>query len=454
MTESAARGMRAEAVHSLVAARRHLARERPDAVVVDPHASGEDGDSLALIAELSERFPAVPVVVYTSSDGLADRVEAARQGARAFIDKLHPPARAIDAVVGALERTRDEMTTIVAVDDDPAVLDAVRTILEREAVRVVALEGPDGFLEALSETAPDLVVLDVDMPDASGPDLCRVMRADRRFRHLPVVFLTARTDAGTIESVFEAGADDFVTKPIVAPELLGRIRNRLECVRLYQELAEIDALTGVANRRKFTLDAERYLALSRRHGQPLSVALIDLDHFKQINDTHGHAAGDEVLRRLGRLLTTNFRAEDTVARWGGEEFAIAMLGMTREDGVARVADALEHFRTMEVPVPGQEPVSATFSAGVAQYQEDGDDLQALYRAADAALYAAKGGGRNRVVPAGPGPDARAGGKAILVEHHEQFGASVADALRTRGHGVRWIATPRKPRRRSAATAER
>jgi len=291
-------------------------------------------------------------------------------------------------------------TRLLALDDDPLVLEALRGLLDPQGIEVTALADPAGFWTALEEEAPHVVVLDLELPGVTGIELCRALRAEERFAKLPVIFLTAHRDPDVVQRVFEAGADDYVSKPIMGPELLTRISNRLERVRLYRELADRDPLTGVLNRRSATEALGRYLRLSDRYGQPLSLAMLDVDRFKEVNDRHGHLFGDAVLRRLSELLLASFRREDVVARWGGDEFAIGMYGMARDDAVRRIADLLERFVGCEVSDGERAVAGFTFTAGVAQYGRDGDDLEPLYRSADEALLAGKAAGRRRVAAAG------------------------------------------------------
>lgn len=236
------------------------------------------------------------------------------------------------------------------------------------------------------------------MPHLSGIELCQVVRNDPHWEELPVLVLTAHTDANTVCQLFTAGADDYVSKPIVGPELINRIFNRLERSRLLHSLAETDALTGVANRRKSTQELNQYLLLAERYRQPMSVALLDIDQFKQVNNRYGHAVGDQVLSRLGELLRHTFGSNDVVARWGGEEFVIGMYGTNRENAVMRVTQLLKTLRRQVFTGSSNPtPFQMTFSVGVAQYPEDGCDLQILYQAANAALERAKAAGCNRVL---------------------------------------------------------
>jgi diguanylate cyclase (GGDEF)-like protein len=254
---------------------------------------------------------------------------------------------------------------------------------------------------------------------------------------LPVLFLTARTDPDTVREVFEAGGDDYLTKPVVGAEFLGRISNRLERVRVLRQLADTDALTGLSNRRHATEVLDRFVRTAERFGQPLCLAVLDLDRFTAVNDRYGHAVGDEVLRRLGELLSTTFRGEDVVARWGGEEFVVGMYGMSRDDGVQRIAELLERWRR-ETFASTDAPFTLSFSVGVAQYPADGGDVQALYRSADGALYRAKAAGRDRVVPAGGHYDGPAAVDVVLVEDDDVTAGLVLHSLETRGYSTAWL----------------
>ncbi|HVH13126.1 MAG TPA: diguanylate cyclase [Longimicrobium sp.] len=382
--EASGRGLRPAVAYGTGEARASLGRVRPDAALLDISVEG----GMELLRALSDRFPPVPAIVFTRSDAFTDRVEVARLGGRGFLRKPLAPARAIDAVEPLLRTQSRHASSVLAVDDDPTILDAVRFVLEPHGIRVETLAEPGRFWETLEAAAPDVVLLDVDMPQVNGLELCRVLRNDPRWKSVPVVFLTARVDPTTVQAVFAAGADDFVGKPFVGPELGARIQNRLERVRLQRSLAETDALTGVPNRRGSEEVLERFLRLAAGQGDPLAFAVVDVDTFKAINDAYGHSMGDEVLARVARLLQKRFRAEDVVARWGGEEFVVGMYGMDKADGVQRLAEALEVLREEPFTAPDGETFRVTFSAGVAEFASDGRDLQSLYRAADAAMYVA------------------------------------------------------------------
>ena len=382
VVEANVRGLRAEVVATLSAVRDTISREHPAVAVLDLSFCERAGDSLALLSELTEQAPSVPTLILTARNTFVDRVEVARRGGSGFLHKPLPSAQIIETVLQIMGRLRAAETSVMAVDDDSQVLALLQALLEPYGIRLTPLSDPGRFWDVLQETSPDLLMLDVDMPNLSGIELCRVVHHDPRWAEMPVLFLTAHSDSDTIRQVFAAGADDFVSKPIVGPELITRITNRLERTRLLRTLAETDALTGVANRRKFTQVLEHFFNLANRQGQPLCLAILDLDHFKQVNDRYGHAAGDEVLHRLGEVLRRAFRGEDGVARWGGEEFLVGMYGMNRDDGVQRIADILETWRQEEFCGPADERFNITFSAGVAGYPTDGGDLQTLLDCCD------------------------------------------------------------------------
>jgi diguanylate cyclase (GGDEF)-like protein len=397
VAEAASRNMRCDSAYSPLQARA-LCAERPPSIVLLDLTFPPDGmtDAYALLSELSAATPAIPVLVLTGTGTFTDRVQAARRGSRAFLSKALLPGEVLDATEQFLARDRLAATRVLVVDDDPAVLDAMHALLSPHQIEVSTLAEPLRFWEVLEQVTPELLILDVDMPTINGPELCRTVRNDPRWSGLAVIFVTAHTDAATIEEVFDAGADDYIPKPIVGPELVNRVANRLERVRLYRAQAETDYLTGLANRAKSDEGLAQLAALADRFSEPLSVAMLDLDGFKLVNDRHGHAVGDSVLRRLGEHLRRDFRGNDVVGRWGGEEFIVGMYGMNAENGVKRLADTLARFEEEEF-TGSQGTLRVSFSAGVAEYPLDGHDLSTVSRAADNALYRAKEAGRGRVL---------------------------------------------------------
>lgn len=394
--EAALKGLHAVHVATHDEARACVARRRPQAVILDLSYPDGKERSLELLKELEQSEPAIPTLVLTDHDVFDDRIQIARLGGEGALSKTQSLSQILEWVGILLDRLNATRARVLAVDDDPQVLSTVRALLEPHGVLLTAIENPLNFWEALEDVSPDLLMLDVQMPHISGLELCRLVRGDPRWSSTPVLFLTAQTNPETVQRIFSAGADDYVSKPIVGPELVTRITNRLERTQLYRTLAETDALTKVASRRKSIQVIRQFLKLSARHRQPFCLAIIDVDRFKQINDVHGHSLGDLVLQRFGQLLLHNFRSEDIVGRWGGDEFIVGMYGMKGEAARQRLVDLLEELKAQIFGEPGEVSFSVTFTAGIAEAPIHGRELQHLYLAADRALYAQKEAGRGRV----------------------------------------------------------
>jgi diguanylate cyclase (GGDEF)-like protein len=406
---------------------------RPAIILLDVDASTRPMDALAAV---TARWPEVPLLVMAVQDSLADRIEVARWGSQAFLQKPATPSQILEAVAHILQKVETENAKILVVDDDPLILAALDVLLPSQGFAVVTHGDPLTFWQVLEETAPDLLILDIDMPGLSGIELCHVVRNDPRWSALPILFITAHTDPRTVYKLFAVRADDYVPKPFAGPELLSRIRNRLERMRLQKGLIEIDVLTGVATRSKSEQVLMRLLKLADRHHQSISLAVLDVDKLKLINTREGHASGDSVLRTLGQILRHSFRGEDIVARWAGEEFVAVMYGMTRTDGLRRLASILATFQQKEFPSKDGGTFGATFSAGVAEYPGDGATEQELYDAADGALCRAKLAGSNRVLPAGwQGDQAPVVNQVdvVLVDEDEALTELLAHTLKVRGY---------------------
>jgi two-component system, cell cycle response regulator len=256
---------------------------------------------------------------------------------------------------------------------------------------------------------PMLVVLDWKMPGMEGPEIVRQLRLHEGGTQHYVIIITSGSSENAVARALDAGADDFIVKPFNLDELRARIAVGCRVSSLHQALADklrkleaaseeisrlarTDELTGLHNRRSFNELFALALSSARRHGQPLSLISIDLDHFKAVNDTYGHSVGDLVLKDFSALLQAMVREEDVAVRWGGEEFII-LLSHTASGAATALAERIRHS-------PGRaSSLMMTASFGVAQLQ-DGENENDLIRRADQALYDAKHGGRNRVVTAG------------------------------------------------------
>jgi diguanylate cyclase (GGDEF)-like protein len=291
---------------------------------------------------------------------------------------------------------------LLIVDDDLSTIRMLNEVVRGMGEVFFATDGPTA-LRLAREQRPDIVLLDFEMPGMDGFDVCSALKADPATADAAIFFVTAHTDVEIEMKAFALGAADFIHKPISSP--IVRARASYHLVMKAQEnelkrLATTDQLTGLSNRRAFDDILEREWRSARRTGSPLGIIMVDVDHFKDYNDSYGHPAGDECLKAVAGLLrTATSRPTDSVARYGGEEFAV-LLPETSADGACHVAERLcDALRTAEIGQPrSPSNLGVTASFGVAALVPDGvAAASTLVAAADEALYEAKDTGRNRVV---------------------------------------------------------
>ena len=309
--------------------------------------------------------------------------------------------------------SRDGNRRILVVDDVATNVRLLSGYLSREGYRVSVASDGEEALRSIEQLQPDLILLDVMMPGIDGFETCRRIRADEATRHIPVILVTALNELDHKVRGQEAGADDFIAKPFDRDELIVRVRSMLRIKalhdRLNQKIAELesakirlrrladtDALTSLYNKRYLQEGLRIEVARSLRYKNPLSMLMVDVDHFKEINDQEGHPTGDSVLQQLATTLVNGVRGIDLVARYGGEEFAV-LLPETTESGAALVAERLrntvERQRFLDDQGEPLHPIS--ISVGIASLDARLESSEALIKAADDALYEAKRLGRNR-----------------------------------------------------------
>ncbi|NER81532.1 MAG: response regulator, partial [Leptolyngbya sp. SIO1D8] len=310
--------------YSIEAAEAMIRLSLPNLVVLDIAAAAMWSPSLTFLKYLAAQTPAVPTLALTTTDSLIDRVAIAQTGIQRLLTKPVTTAQVWEVATQLHQHSRGLTAQILVVDDDPLILKALRPLLEPWGLGVTGLENPNRFWELLNATRPDLLILDVEMPGFTGIDLCQAVRTDPVWQNLPILFLTAHRDAETVQQVFRAGADDFIAKPIVGPELLTRILNRLERNRLLQTLSRQDAITGLPNytRSKQTLTQLLDAALTR--SLPLSFALVRLSDLPAVNIQHGHDAGYVTLKTWGQCFQGRLRDREAIGYWGNGEFVVGV----------------------------------------------------------------------------------------------------------------------------------
>ncbi len=294
---------------------------------------------------------------------------------------------------------------LLVVDDNPAIIQLIARLLQGVGRLSFATSGADA-LSRMRQQPPDLVLLDAEMPEMSGFDLCRLMKADPDLKEIPIIFVTGHGESDVEVRAFEAGAVDFITKPPQETVLLARVRTQLRIKRLTDELrrmATTDGLTGASNRRHFDELLQRECQRAARNGTSLSLLIVDVDHFKHYNDHYGHPGGDLCLQAVsGALASVVHRPGDQLGRIGGEEFAL-LLPETHLAGAIEVAEsALRAVRALAMPHAASPTAPhVTVSIGAAALPLASTETHAaslLMSLADKALYEAKAHGRDRCEP--------------------------------------------------------
>ncbi len=308
---------------------------------------------------------------------------------------------------------------ILIVDDQPGNLRVLSAILEGQGYGVRKAISGQAAIEAIRARMPDIVLLDVNMPDMNGFQVCAYLKNDREFRDVPVIFVSGLSDVGDKLQGFQCGAVDYVTKPYQQEEIMARLvqneeleleiaeRKRVEISlqkanHKLEALALRDGLTQIANRRCFDMVLHQEWERAKREKTTLCLLMCDIDYFKKLNDAYGHQKGDDCLIRIAQAIrSTVKRPADMTARYGGEEFAILLPGTPLEGGVQVAAEIEQNLAALMLPHPASPTGYVTLSIGVSCCAPGTDLLpEALIRSSDEALYRAKDEGRNRIFVAG------------------------------------------------------
>ncbi len=376
-------------------------REAPDAVLIDVAVPGEDTFQLARTLRELDGLERLPIGFISGTDSILSRTEAALCGASLFLPKPLEEGEFEQAVQQLLRERDQERSRVLIVDDDPLLSNAIARVLRNRGHVARTLNDPSLVLEELNRFAPHAMLLDGSMPVFSGYDVCRAVRLSARWRTLPILFVTGDSTEYARHAAFASGGDDYLQKPVHLPELCSRLEVRLDRARLLDDRTGRDALSGLLSRQGFNDRFHARLSEAARRSEQVSVCLIDLDRFKQVNDRHGHIVGDRVIAAFGLMLRRRLRPYDLRARWGGEEFLLALPGEGAEAATEIVRRTLEEFGQTTFEGQAGNTFSVTFSAGVATYPDDGTSLTQLIGSADERLYQAKSAGRRSV--RGPGP---------------------------------------------------
>ncbi|MBI2379904.1 MAG: diguanylate cyclase [Gammaproteobacteria bacterium] len=371
----------------------HLALRRPDAVIMDisfpkHHLSGPE-----VLRRLNEKLAEkLPVLFTTNGSDIATRLSAVRAGGQGYFTKPLDVNALAERLELITQREPGEPYRILIVDDQSSLAQFHAAVLRAVGMVVEIVNDPLKTLEVLVPFRPELVIVDMYMPGCSGLELAQVIRQQQAYANLPIVFLSSESDADCQLEAIQCGGDEYLIKPIAPPHLVSAVQGRAMRYRTLMSLLQRDSLTGLFNHTAVKEALSRDLSQARRLNKPLALVMLDIDHFKKVNDSHGHPVGDQVIRALARLLKQRLRVGDIVGRYGGEEFVAILPGSTTTQAERVIDELRRSFQALTIQSV-QGPLHCTFSAGIAEYPRHARSEE-LFEHADRALYAAKHAGRN------------------------------------------------------------
>lgn len=384
--------------HQIEGLEQAVREQAPLAIVMDVVFPDGDMAGIRSIAKLRAALGTLPPVIFASRrDDLEARLEAVRAGAAAYFIKPLDLPTVIETLDRLTASTDPAPYRILIVDDDAELAYHHALLLQRAGMETRVLTDLGKVLSTMSNFQPELILMDLYMPVCTGIELAAVIRQEIMYVGTPIVFLSVETDIEKHLEAMRVGGDDFLLKPIMPAHLLATVEARARRARSITSVMIRDSLTGLLNHTAIEEQLVRELSLHQRHGGVISYAMIDLDHFKQVNDRYGHAMGDRVLRSLSRLLRQRLRQTDLIGRYGGEEFVVVLPGTDAEIATKMLDSLRQAFSSLVFETAGQR-FSVTFSAGVAS-SPPFKDCATVQNQADQALYKAKAAGRNQVMVA-------------------------------------------------------
>ena len=372
-----------------------MTERHPAAIVMDVDFAGA-GVGLTLAAEaqigLEQKLPLLFFSLHEADT--PTRLAAVRAGGQGFLTGTLEASSLMEKIEVLTCVAQYEPYKVLIIDDSRAQALHAERLLNGAGIVTRTLIDPIQAMTELAEFQPDLIILDMYMPGCTGTELAKVIRHNDRYVSVPIIYLSAEDDMDKQLDAMSEGGDDFLTKPIQPRHLITTVRNRAARARHLKARMVRDSLTGLYNHTHILQLLEDCTFRARRENRPLSFAMLDLDHFKHVNDGYGHPMGDRVIKSLALFLKQRLRKTDFIGRYGGEEFAIVMPD-TDQESAHKVLNQIRQ-RFAEIHYPAQPvDLSCSFSAGVVQMHGDADSLL-MASQADEALYRAKNNGRNQV----------------------------------------------------------
>jgi diguanylate cyclase (GGDEF)-like protein len=357
------------------------------------------GNAHLSVLRSSSALSRLPLILTSAHATFEERLKAVRIGACTFIPQPFEMQDVIN-VISSIEDTHTQRSYRVVIAEDEKILaQFYQATLEHAGMDVRLVHEPSKLLETLSGFDPDIILMDVYLTGCTGLELAQIVRQFPAYTTVPILFLSMESRLELQLQARHLGGDDFLVKPLQPAQLVSAVVSRSNRYRDLKKLTDRDSLTGLLNHTNIQRNLEREISVAARTGSPVSFCMVDIDHFKKVNDTYGHVVGDQVLIRITHLLRNRLRRVDYVGRYGGEEFAIVMPNTDAVTACSVVNALREAANEVEHDADGTM-FHITFSAGIATYPHFETTLD-VTQAADEALYAAKNGGRNQVVVAEP-----------------------------------------------------
>lgn len=371
----------------------------PEVIVIELSSRADIDQSLATIHRLiGENRLGCPVVFIGDRTDFDLRVKTVRAGVSSFLDGPVTPLDLVERL-DKLTSRYDAPYRVLTVDDSKTQLSHVRKILRGAGMVTATISDAAKVLGPLHTFLPEIIVMDLNMPKASGDEIVSIIRQEEEYATIPIVYLSEVHDIERQELAMMSGGDDFITKPFVPERFVNSVSHRVQRFRQLRQLIENDSLTGLTNHSHTFKTIEYQFSEAKKTDQPCCYAIFDIDFFKQVNDTWGHDAGDQVIKSFARCLREMTRKYDVAGRIGGEEFALIM-PKTPIEGALTVVDWLRDGFSEIVHTCADQTFQCTVSVGVAAAASYESELD-MRNAADAALYLSKANGRNRLTMASP-----------------------------------------------------
>ncbi len=391
-------GHKVQHFNRLAEAEQAILKQPPDFMICDIMFADEGREAPAAVAALQVQLEQpIPVIFVSTRSDFQAYHDAVRAGAVGYFVKPLEITRVVDCFEYYLDRNRSAPYRVLIIDDDRALSEHYSLVLNAAGIRTEVTDHPEKIFELMDEFHPELILLDLNMPGVSGTELAQVIRLNEDWLRVPITYLSSEQDVEKRVTAMGRAGDDFLTKPMADRELVAAVSVRAARSRQLGDALDRDSLTGLLKHSRIKEQVDMELSRSQRSHTAFSVVMIDLDHFKKINDTYGHGTGDKVIKALAQLLRQRLRKTDAVGRYGGEEFVVVLPRCARDEAYALIDNIRAHFCNISFLGPKGAVFTVSLSAGISTWEPGSEESSdTLIHVADLALYQAKLLGRNRV----------------------------------------------------------